>query len=76
MVAIPGAENPDATAERGLDESPLRETQQRIDSSVLLRGPPTLPSALARRGDERDFPYRFQVEVASHRKPRDRLALA
>src|SRR6266568_2635626 len=76
MVAFPGAEDSYATAERGLDEGPLRETQQRVHPSILLRRPPTLPSALERSGDERDVSYGLQVEAASHRKPGDRLAPA
>src|SRR6266581_1708553 len=76
MVAFPSAEDQDATAERGLDEGPLRETQQRIHPRILLRRPPTLPSTFARSGDERDVPYGLQVEAPSDRKPGDRLAPA
>src|SRR2546425_8666700 len=76
MVAFPGAEDPDATIERGLDEGALRETQQRIHPSILLRRPSTLPSPPERSGDERDFPHGLQVEAPSDRKPGDRLALA
>jgi hypothetical protein len=36
MVALPGAEDTNATVERGFDESPLRETQQRIHTRVLV----------------------------------------
>src|SRR5436309_9012037 len=76
MVAIPGAEDSNATAERGLNESPLRETQQRIHPSLLLRRPSTLPPPPERSRDERNIPHRLQVKGPSHRKPGDRLALA